>query len=290
MRWFVLSALACASCAEPPVAELSPVDLTFSLLSYNTQTRPYLDDPAFKLPRIAPLLADYDVVGLQELFTEPQLLTDVTSFSSEVLFEERATLDAIVGSGLATLTSFPVTAVEKEHFRKPGELQNLIASKGVLLTRLDVEGVVVDVYETHMAAGAEPETVDARMDQAAQVAEIVARYSTPDHVVIVHGDFNMSPSRNKPFDAYEPAHYADAADMEHRTAAYDLMAHGLGTRDVIDELGPQNDDIHRVLWRDATNARLEPLSLKRERERFRDETGAPLSDSPPVVTRFRLTR
>ena len=44
------------------------------------------------------------------------------------------------------------------------------ALKGVLLTGINLGGIDVDIYETHMAAGGRPETEPARVPQAIDIA------------------------------------------------------------------------------------------------------------------------
>lgn len=78
--------------------------------------------------------------------------------------------------------------------------------------------------------------------------------------------------------------------MEKRTAAYDDMARALATRDVDDEIGPADHEIHGVIYRNTADVTLTPRSYLVDEQRFTDENGAPLSDPPPTVVQLRLQR
>jgi hypothetical protein len=95
-----------------------------------------LDDAAGKLPRISPLLNGYDVVAVQECFQRHDLLWSKAEFPNKVYFGRLAAPWKLANSGLSILTRLPMGETLMEHYRDVGELQNLVASKGVLLVRL----------------------------------------------------------------------------------------------------------------------------------------------------------
>jgi endonuclease/exonuclease/phosphatase family metal-dependent hydrolase len=262
----------------------------FTLLSYNVQARPWLDDAGEKLPKIAPLLDGYDVVALQECFQQHRLVWAGTSHPNKVHFGRLAHPFKLAGPGLALLSRLPVGAVVTEHFTRNGELQNRVASKGIALVRVHAGGWVVDVYNTHMEAGGRPEAQPARMAQALQVVDFVTRHSPPAHGVVLCGDFNMMPLRpEKAPEDYRPGHFDNLEDLAGRTAAFQAMFEGLGLRDASDELfGPTRDDIERFLFRAPEGGVMTPLSLEQDTNRFRRADGSSLSDGSPYIARFRL--
>lgn len=67
-------------------------------------------------------------------------------------------------------------------------------------TELPATGAVVDVYNLHMNAGANEANLQARWDQARQLAEAIDRLSA-GRAVIVAGDFNINPFADDPVQA-----------------------------------------------------------------------------------------
>ncbi len=111
-----------------------------------------LDHPEEKFPKISPLLNAYDVVLIQECFVRHDLLWAQANFPNKAYFGRPAPGKG-VNSGLSVLTRLPMGEVINEHYRDAGELQDRIASKGILLVRMQVGGMPLDVYDTHMEAG-----------------------------------------------------------------------------------------------------------------------------------------
>lgn len=273
-----------------PGCPSEPVEsITFQIVSFNVQARPFLDDAAEKLPQIAERLVGYDIVAIQECFQRPELLFGRNVFPGRVHFGRLEAPWRVTGSGLGILSKFLVGDVAMEHYRDVGEFQNQLASKGIVMTRLYIGSHAVDVYNTHMEAGSKPSAQVARRGQAAQLVEFVQANSPASHAVIVTGDFNMSPLREGMTGKdYRSGHFDSEEDFWGRTSAYKIMADGLGFRDAQDELhGPVSNDIERFLFRDGTRSRLTPLSCAREAG-FQGADGTPLSDGAPLVVQFRL--
>lgn len=251
------------------------------------QARPFLDDASAKLPKIAPLLNQFDVVLIQECFVRPDLLWGQTEFPNKVYFGRRPA-NRVANSGLATLSRLPMGEVEMEHYRDVGEPQNRLASKGILLVRVLAGGTPMDIYNTHMEAGASAAAQVARRGQAKQVVEFVTRHSPPEHAVVLMGDFNMGPRRSgKAWRDY--GHYSSEEDLGGRTWAFESMRSGLKLSDAADQvLGPVDHGIERLMYRDGTRARIEPITCAFDTEHFRRADGSRLSDGAPLVVRLRV--
>jgi endonuclease/exonuclease/phosphatase family metal-dependent hydrolase len=272
-----------------------PHSVEVSVASYNVQARPLLDHPEEKFPQMSPLLNAYDVVLIQECFVRHELLWASADFPNKVYFGRPARGKGI-NSGLSVLTRLPMGETANEHYRDAGELQDRIASKGILLVRLQVGGMPLDVYDTHMEAGNSPPAQQARRKQAEQVVEFVKKNSPSNHALILMGDFNMGPLRpGKPWQEYAPNHYVSEEDMQGRTSAFEIMRKGLALQDAADVLHEKkvqkdaDDGIERLLYRDGTQVHVEPLSCAFDNERFRRPDGSRLSDGSPLVARIRLT-
>jgi endonuclease/exonuclease/phosphatase family metal-dependent hydrolase len=263
----------------------------FTVMTYNVQGRPVLDDTESKFRVISPLLNRSDIVGVQECFQDHGLLWEQATHRTKFHHGTLKTPFRIVGSGLSTMARFPLLDLRTEFFASASELQNRLASKGMLLTRFDVRGVILDVYNAHLDAGSSLAAQQSRDRQGRQLVDFVRRHSPPEHAVIFLGDFNMSPSRKRrQWSDYEPLRYVSKRDMQARTSVFDRLVRDLAMKDASDEIhGPTLDDVDRVLFRSGVGQSLEPLSCERATRKFVDPHGRPLSDHVPVVARMRLT-
>lgn len=268
----------------------SPIE--FSLLTYNVQSRPVLDDSRARrnLPLVGQLLNDFDIAGVQECFSHADALLGATTHPTKFYFDHREHWYSLANSGTLSVARFPSREFATIHYSREWEWGDFVASKGILLMSLDVVGHVVDVYNTHMQAGASKGAQSAREVQARELVAFVQAHSPRSHTVIVHGDFNMGPARpGKAFADFSPQHYASPEDMEQRTRVFSAMTRDLELADVSDTLfGPTKDYIDRVLYRSGDGDSLVPIDWRDNGARFVDGAGAALSDSAPVSVRFRL--
>ena len=265
-------------------------DVEFTVATYNVQGRPVLDGTGHKFPLISPLLNRFDIVGVQECFQDHDLLWRQATHRTKLLHGRLKAPWKVVGSGLSTLARFPMLESKTEFFRDASEAQNRLASKGMLMVRLDLRGKILDLYNAHFDAGASAGAQRSRKAQGAQLAEFVRSNSPAEHSVIVVGDFNMGPARpGKPWEAFDPLWYHSEEDARARTQTFDRMLRDLDFQDAADRIhGPLLDDVDRVLYRPGTGQTLEPLSWSRAGDRFVDDHGRPLSDHVPIVVRMRL--
>jgi hypothetical protein len=110
----------------------------FSVISYNVQARPVLDDSKWKMPLIGERLKEYGIIGLQEAFRRQELL--FAKCPKHATFYEQGKRHAfkIVNSGLAIMSVFPLSDQTFVHFENEGSLENRLGSKGVMLGRIKI--------------------------------------------------------------------------------------------------------------------------------------------------------
>ncbi len=262
------------ACTSGPDA--GPGSGTSRVLTYNVQglpdalsaaERPTLE----RMERIAPLLADYEVVGLQEDFdaTNHDALIEGVPHPAVAWFDDPVSPDRVYGAGLSVLSSLgtPVEVFESHYQQCHGLLDgasDCLASKGLLIQRLELaEGIEIDVYDTHHEAGGGPEDDAARRSQVEEAIASIEGLSA-GRAVVFAGDFNLRWS--DPEDLDELQLYAD-----------------VGLRDACREVScPEDDHIDHVLLRSSEQLSLEVIAWSRE-EAFVDEDGADLSDHPAIV-------
>jgi endonuclease/exonuclease/phosphatase family metal-dependent hydrolase len=265
----------------------------FSIATYNVRARPLLDEVAPKFKAIGPLLDRFDIVALQECFTEHRLLWRGTSFPVRVHDGTRTDWFRPVASGLSTLARFPLRETLAKKFDQPEGLRFLLrgkkdgfASKGVLLTRFDLGGGrTLDVYNTHMEAGGDDASNEVRRQQARQLIGMIQTHSPPEHAVIVAGDFNMrAPGRKK--QSLAPRYPRNLEGLS-RPQIYEAVTRELGLVNAATISGESPSSlIDHILYRSGSSLRLEPVAWERDTRRFLSTRGEPWSDHEPVITTF----
>lgn len=161
-------------------------------------------------------IADYDVICLQEQFSEEdfRIMVDCIPqpLRSELHYQRFPS--SFIGSGLAIISRYRVIRAQYVAYPTQSHPEKVYhgdcyARKGVAFVRLEVPigreaTTEVNVYTTHLVAqyekvsrlgSYEKETYAAyRMSQAMTLASFICSSSSPTDNVILCGDFNASPS------------------------------------------------------------------------------------------------
>lgn len=271
------------------------IPLRFSVVTYNVQARPLLDETRTKFAAIGPLLEEFDIVAVQECFKDHHRLWRAAGHPLRVYDNVRLDWARLGASGLSTMARFPLQKALVEKFREPNDprfrfraKRDGLVSKGILLTRLDLgSGVTLDFYNTHLEAGSDERSDEMRRRQTQQLIHIVQTNSPPEHLVIVAGDFNMRPSRkSKPLPPVVPK---DLGNLE-RSQLLAFIMRELGLANASSAGGrPAAALIDHILYRSGTRHQLSPVAWRHESDRFRQIDGTPWSDHDPVSAVFRIT-
>lgn len=289
--------------AAPGVEEAG----SFSFLSYNVAGLPQevsSEDPEANIPRISPLLDDYDLVVTQEDFDwwtgdlaeldfvnyHDRLRADTThEFATEQHPGPAAVgIDGTdpdrplpqVGDGLGVLSRFPFSGVERVPWEGCRGLidsaSDCLAMKGFLVATVELApGAEVDVYTLHAEAGGDPEDDVLRAEQFTDLAAFIEQHSA-GRAVLLGGDTNLH---------LEPDHEDRAID----TPVWEGFLAETGLTDVCEVVDcPVPGSIDKVAWLDGGGVTLTPTAFRHE-EHFVDDAGADLSDHPAVAVDWEWT-
>ena len=270
MRGLLLLGLAACGSGDGPDSAEIPTSGSFRLLTYNVAGLPTglashprpTDD---RMAEISPMLADYDLIGVQEDFTDSghALLFDKPDHPIQTWFSATFDADRAYGSGLGQLSRVgALVEVFEEHYTTCNGVidssSDCLASKGFQVLRLSLGGAELDFVNTHHEAGGGEDDEAARTAQVDQVLASVQGRSA-DRAVIFAGDLNMRWS--DPPDAIELQKYVDT-----------------GMRNSCDELGcAEPDRIDQIWVRDSAELKLTVSDWAVE-ERLVDADGLELSD------------
>lgn len=272
--------------AAPGLGAAAPVRLR--VLLYNVWgLPPCLTDgqTRARAAKIAPHLAagDYDVIVFNEAFTNKTLLTSALAESHP----HRARLGrqwyTPMDSGLLVASRHPIVRTAGEHYARRAGVDRW-AAKGVVYALVQTPAGPVDLYATHMQAGAAPAHQAARVAQSVQLANFVLSNSDGARPVLLCGDLNMGPTLDPTF-ARHSGHYVSPEDAKARHFAYALLR----TRARLNEIAPSpenrknREDILRFLARDAPGAARAPARLSYEPWATRE-----LSDTPALLCELAL--
>jgi endonuclease/exonuclease/phosphatase family metal-dependent hydrolase len=288
-----------AATAPPDTAVAGHSDDVVSVLSYNVHGLFRLaakDDPRNRMPTIGWLANKYDVVLLQEDFEYP----DVIAAQMQGAVQHRG--NGIGGQPVLLLfkiLAFPFTApiprfsppygsglttyvrerldVPEAVARAPyddcagwvGQRLDCWSRKGWLRTRLrTTSGAEVDVYNTHIEAGADRRSVRSRRRNFETLASAIEEHSA-GRAVVVGGDFNVDYSR--PYDREIITAFRERTGLLDTSAAPELAA--WRERDFI-------------LYRDGKRAKLSVLEAGEATEFVSGERA--LSDHPALQVTLRV--
>lgn len=222
-----------------------------------------------RMPAIAAMLGDYDIVGIQEDFdpTAHAALTEGTGHAEVTWFSDKLDDTRVYGAGLAQLVPVATDAVYEQHYSVCNGVtdgaSDCLASKGFHATSSTLGGATLDIYNTHHEAGGGEDDLAAR---SAQVDELIAGIGdrSAGHAVLVLGDFNLHPDD---LEDQEPLSRYDAAGLPRGC-------------DLVGCAEPNHIDQIRVRSGDALQ--LEVLDWSRE-TRFVNAEGVDLSDHPAIA-------
>ncbi len=178
---------------------------SMKIISYNVQYLPYMTKDLTKLGKI---IQEYDIVLLQELFTNMKLnkkyyfLKEMHNLGFNIVAKTGPSLNEMkfMDSGLAILTKYPVLDKGFIGF-KDGEGIDGLSNKGILWAKLLVNGQELIVYNVHLQASyvldkyyIEP----VKMRQLEQLKEACCYFKPkPCANIIIGGDFNIDLEHEK---------------------------------------------------------------------------------------------
>ncbi len=266
---FVMTLLTSAAAAAP--AQVG----RFRLVTYNVAGLPEgisASHPQVNMPRIGRLLADYDVVLVQEDFAYArELRAAIKARFASPPWPPGPRLD--FGDGLNQFAKFPFSNYTRETWATCHGVVDAWcdcrAPKGFTYSRMTLPNRArVDVYDVHLDAGDGPGDRQARDAQLEQLARAIELRST-GVAVLVAGDTNIPSSQ--------------------RAVLERLLARS-GLRDACSELSCAAPGlVDRVLYRSSRELRLQARSWQLD-ARFVDDAGQPLSDHPAVAVEFAWTK
>lgn len=242
---------------------------TLRVLTYNVHGLPSAitgDDTAARMEAIAPLLADWDLVGLQEDFEADnhELLVAESDHATQLVFDE-VLEDHLYGSGLAILAHAPLVEQAEVHYSTChgvfDSASDCLASKGIHLARLQVGAATLDFWNTHHEAGGDEEDVASRETQVQEALAALDAHSS-GRAILFTGDFNLG----------------DDPEDEPAVEAY----RSWGLVDACDAVGcPEPGRIDRLWFAGGEDVALEVRDWWLP-EDFVDAGGEPLSDHDPI--------
>ncbi|MEK6968958.1 MAG: endonuclease/exonuclease/phosphatase family protein [Nanoarchaeota archaeon] len=245
-----------------------------SILTYNIAGLPQQFsgvDPQQNIPKISPLLNDYDIVLIQENFMPKYGLFNETEHPFHLPNFQPEEENNLNKSGLSSLSIFPIDRTyNQQWYNCHGvfeDCNDCLTPKGFTVSEYEVmPGIWIDIYNLHMDAGDSPGDTLAR---AAQIEQLTAmlRIRSRNKAVIVAGDTNLDLSEQYLFEK--------------------LLREG-GLRDSCTTLDcPEPYLLDKVLYKNSVWVQIEPIDWHIP-VNFINAKGEPLSDHVPVTVDFKI--
>jgi hypothetical protein len=297
----VTAALPAAASATTGERASGPPSGRFAALTYNVAGLPAAlsgSEPDVNTQLISPLLNAYDLVLVQESWINPDppvpglevfhevLVSQVThphlsEPAPPPLGSDPRRPEALVSDGLNRMARFPFGELTRVMWdncfggadTSDGGAADCLSQKGFsVATTAIAPGVALDVYNLHGEAGNTPVDQQFLAADFEQLAGFIAARSS-GRAVVVGGDFNLNTDRavdRQVFDAF-------------------LAAAGLTDVCAVLDCGDDADRIDKFVYRSGGGVTIAPLTHRFERETFRRDDGAPLSDHDPLAVTFAWT-
>ena len=182
--------------------------------TYNTHLLPAIALPfagkrsaaAYRSKRIAEVLAEYNLIGLCEVFDRVcrrMLIETLQSESGDAFHFAQGPARSgrhLTNSGLLLCSRFPISARNEITYRSAsryithGFKADSFAAKGALHVRLQVEAELeLDCFLTHL----ESQSVRARGQQVAEFCSFVRKHQDASKPLLILGDFNIAFSESR---------------------------------------------------------------------------------------------
>lgn len=177
----------------PIPAQLKDASAELKVLTLNVWGLPSLlgKDRKARFDRLGQTLNDYDIVTLQETFSNDiEVLRKSTRFPYHLRWNNTGLR---MGSGLYVLSKYPIIRNDFRQFDNC-TVADCLARKGVLFTRIDHPTLgAVDVYTTHYQAEAKPVAERIRIEEGNKVMQEFVSQNNSPYPTIITGDFNFKP-------------------------------------------------------------------------------------------------
>ena len=249
---------------------------TLDVLTYNIHALPSAvtgDDTLGRITQIAPLLNDFDFIGIQEDWIDEYhpILVEGSGLPYADRFDIPLDDDKVYGSGLSVLGRHLIHNTQHIYYDSCfGLLENAsdcFASKGLQFLEIDVHGTSFHLYNTHLEAGNGSEDQEVRAQQINTILEEV-EYNSPETPVILMGDFNLEPDKEE--EDVLLARIRDEAGFKLTCTQVDCS---------------ETNHIDQIYIRSSNDVQIDVLLWERK-EDFVDAQGVPLSDHPAIMTRI----
>lgn len=179
-----------------PASAFSVVSDDLNILTLNVWglPGPLVEDRKERFERLGAQLNAYDIVTLQETFSDDiEILKQTTGFA----YHSRHNNSSFyrLGSGLYTLSKYPIIKTDSMTFGRC-TVADCLARKGVYMTRIDHPKIgPIDVYTTHYQAEDKPTSEKIRIEEDNAVLQEIMARNHSEYPVIVTGDFNFLPDQ-----------------------------------------------------------------------------------------------
>ncbi|MET9429602.1 jacalin-like lectin [Streptomyces sp. NPDC003036] len=272
-----------------PAAAADSASGAFNVLTYNIAGLPEglsSGNPKTNTPLIAPRLAAYDIVNVQEDFNYHAALYAGDNHP----YRTATSGGAGIGDGLNTLSDHPFEDFQRVDWKACAGT-DCLTPKGFTLARVRLaEGVFVDVYNVHANADVTDAALAARRANIEQLSGFI-RANSAGNAVIVMGDTNTRYTRTGD-------NIRTLAQENGLTDAWVQLVRGGsapaqgGDALVCSGTAPTNDCevVDKILYRGGSLVNLSATRYDNAWESFLDAGGRHLSDHFPHTVEFSWTR
>lgn len=172
-----------------------------NVLTYNTQLMPLytgivdkLNHPSVRAAFIPALIADYDVVIMEELFSKTLRDKMILLMSKSFPFHSRVlgfNSKKILTGGVVIFSKWPIIAEDQMVYRAGNDFDKL-AAKGALYVKINKQQRIYHFIGTHMQSGNVASCTEERRKQIYELEAFINTLNIPaEEALLLGGDFNV---------------------------------------------------------------------------------------------------
>jgi len=160
--------------------------VVIKVASFNVHALPTIDAKD-RMKAIAEYIKDYDIIGIQEAWTEKSRELIAEHFPYKA-YGNKSRSGLKFGDGLMILSKHPILAAYNTTYEGEAGAEKWWAKKGAMVASIKINGFLLNFYTTHLQAQKGKKQSRIRKSQLAQFLMFIGHLDIPK---IVTGDFNI---------------------------------------------------------------------------------------------------
>ena len=177
--------------------------LDYKILGNIIFSNPYYSEKRIKLIPQALLKYDSDIIAIQECYDENYFKFIYNKLKLIYPYVSRKDIKRNIlqlHNGLIIFSKYPIKSINLYPYFKSNIIEKYFGNKCLLVTEIIVDDKILSIFNVHLTAGYNSESIISEEERLSQIKEIISiskYYISKGTIPIILGDFNSGPKRTK---------------------------------------------------------------------------------------------